>query len=81
MTTPKRGGKGPSKGGKGGSAPPMPSKLIGLSPSSPSGQFLCFGFNMKSGCPHAEAGGRCRKGMHLCMVPGCGKSHPAYRHE
>ena len=53
---------------------PLPKGLAGKSAKSPSGEPLCFDYNL-GGCTHAEPGQRCRKGYHLCAEPGCGKPH------
>lgn len=76
-------GKGKAKGKDrgGGKEAPLPRELIGMSPTSTDNRSLCYGYNMKAGCSDkVEPGGRCRRGYHLCMVPGCSKQHPAYKH-
>jgi hypothetical protein len=83
-------GKGPSKGkGRGKQArgdsndqfrPKMPPGLIGKAYRGPSGENLCFAFNLPGGCSAAGAGGRCPKGAHLCAEPGCGQAHSMQDH-
>lgn len=58
----------------------MPPGLIGMSPTNEEGEPHCFDFNLK-GCPRADPGGRCPKGWHRCMVPGCGKPHSQKEHK
>ena len=75
------GGKDWGKG-SGGKGVPLPKELLGCTPVA-DGKYLCFGYNLREGCPHkdVEPGNRCRKGFHLCMVKGCGREHPAHRHQ
>ena len=47
----------------------MPSMLTGLSPNTPSGEPICFGFNLGD-CKQSVSGGRCSKGLHICMKCG-----------
>ena len=76
-TTKGNGGKGQGRS----DPPPLPAELRGKSASMPDGKFLCFAYNMRSGCQaDVEKGGRCRRGWHLCMEPGCGKTHPVHKH-
>ena len=44
-----------------------PQELKGLPQRDPSGQAVCWAFNLKSGCKNEVTNGRCRKGVHCCM--------------
>ena len=69
--------------GKKGGGVPVPVELRGLSSQTKDGRNLCFGYNAKAGCQHGggvKKGGRCKRGYHLCMVPGCEGEHPAFEH-
>ncbi len=58
---------------------PMPKPLIGKARETNDGVPICFNFNM-NGCKDAEPGGRCPRGLHVCVEPGCFQAHPLYRH-
>ena len=75
-------GKGKAKGhGKNkGNMIRMPPQLIGLSPTTPQGDPICYGYNLK-GCNKAKHGERCAKGWHTCMRWGCNKAHPQTEHQ
>ena len=65
--------KGSSSKGKGKSKGKMkmiriPSSLIGMSPTTSSGEPMCYDFNL-GGCPKAKKGEKCSKVWHLCMRP------------
>ena len=81
----KSSGKGKSKKGKGkaGSAPPMPQELRGKYHRNAAGDPICFAFNTKDGCNHpgVKGGGRCPKGLHICMEPKCQKPHSLVDHD
>jgi hypothetical protein len=59
----------------------MPEELIGCE-NSVGGKFVCYGYNMRCGCPSKDVkpGARCAKGFHLCCVSGCGKDHSKVNH-
>ena len=65
--------KGAGKGRQ--SKAPMPAALMGGVPNLPSGEPLCFGYNLGS-CPHPITDGRCTKGLHRCCKAGCFGNHP-----
>ena len=70
--------KGKGKGGGGNkSGTPMPAALIGMNPVI-NGERACFDYNLSS-CKKA-INGKCPKGVHKCMRPGCGKAHPQFEH-
>jgi hypothetical protein len=64
-------GKGKGKG-KRGKLPPI---LTGCW-THVKGKEACRHFNMGSCNSSAAPGASCDKGVHLCMTPGCGESHP-----
>ena len=66
-----------AKGGSKGKAnkASMPAGLRGGVPNMPSGDALCFGYNLGS-CPHPVTNGRCTKGLRRCCKPGCFGPHP-----
>ena len=67
------GNKGKGKGkGKRGKLPPI---LTGCW-THVRGKEACRHFNMGSCNSSAAPGATCDKGVHLCMTPGCGESHP-----
>ena len=70
-STKKGKGKG-SKRSKGTSF--APKVLTGCSGRDAKGRCICFDYNI-NGCPHAPAGGACRKGRHICAKVGCNKVH------
>ena len=72
-----RGAK-PRKGGKTRGAFKLPKELEHLDASGPEGP-RCFAYNM-DGCKGAKPGGRCNRGLHVCMVQGCGKPHSQREH-
>ena len=80
--TPKGLGKTKKKGLKGKTDktdkkrdPPRPKALVGHEVEK-NGEPLCWAYNLSS-CPHAEDGGKCNKGLHLCARKGCGfQPHP-----
>ena len=45
--------------------------MSGFNPGS--GDPICFNFNRQCGCTGAPAGGRCGRGMHICIK--CGGDH------
>eukprot|EP00973_Karenia_brevis_P013401 1820177-Karenia_brevis.AAC.1 len=67
-------GKAPGKGGaksknnKRGDGTRMPKELIGLS-TTINGERPCYAFNLE-GCSQG-VNGKCPKGVHRCMKPGC----------
>ena len=75
----KGGGKG--KKGKARFAPRnMPAELQGMNSTTRSGQPICWNYNMKCGCTAAQPGKKCPRGVHMCMKPGCGKTHSLQEH-
>jgi len=44
-----------------------PQELKGYSQRDPSGQAICWAFNLKSGCKSEVTNGRCKKGVHCCI--------------
>ena len=76
-------GKGKGKGKRKWKAPKnMPAELQGKQSQMKDGTPLCWNFNLKHGCKSGlGAGAKCDRGMHLCMVPGCQKSHPLHEHQ
>ena len=80
-----KGKKGKQKGGKGkqkGASyrqwePPVPMALRegGGVANDPSGQAICFGYNMGV-CKDAPDGAECPKGRHVCCKKGCFQLHP-----
>ena len=71
-------GKGKGKGKR--NVPRMPSELTGMHHRTSRNEPICFDFNMRKGCPHAPAGGKCKNGMHVCCKPGCYANHPVFEH-
>ena len=60
----------------------MPAPLAGKQSETKSGKPLCWNFNLEHGCKSGvAAGGKCDKGLHLCMEPGCQKPHPLHKHK
>ena len=56
----------------------VPTELLKLGAvgSTPKGNRLCFGYNLKT-CQAPVTGQKCERGLHLCCVRGCMKQHPA----
>ena len=56
----------------------IPTELLklGAVASTPKGNRLCFGYNLKS-CQLPVSGQKCDRGLHLCCIRGCMKQHPA----
>ena len=80
-TNPNKGkGKGRGKNKK-GRGPNIPRGLIGKSLQTPSGERLCWAWNLEKGCNEAAAGGKCSRGLHLCSEPGCHKPHSMQSHK
>ena len=84
-----RKGGGKQKGGGGGGKgkgdivsgrTTLPQSLIGKTSRTASGDPICFDYNLEHGCSNAKPGERCPKGFHVCMEPGCGKSHTLKMH-
>ena len=74
------GGVQSGKAGKGNksSSYPMPLELVGLSRETPDTKDpICYNFNL-GGCPHAQPGGRCTRGKHVCMK--CFENHSQRTH-
>ena len=71
-------GKGTSKGSKSSKGPRMPKLLQGLDALTRNGDPKCFGFNLPDGCKHAGPGGKCNKGLHVCMI--CGQADHGASH-
>ena len=62
----KGGKKGRGKGGKGTRSDiKMPAELLGQSPTTSSGEPICYSYNL-GGCKSAKAGEKCSKGWHVC---------------
>ena len=80
---PKGKGKGKGKLKRKWKAPKnMPAPLAGKQSETKSGKPLCWNFNLEHGCKSGvAAGGKCDKGLHLCMEPGCQKPHPLHKHK
>ena len=57
----------------------LPQELLGMEAVGADGLSRCFAFNM-DGCKQAKPGGRCSRGTHQCMRPGCGKAHSQRDH-
>ena len=57
----------------------LPPPLIGMSPTTASGEPNCYDYNLKK-CDKAAPGQRCSKGWHLCMRHGCGQAHSQLDH-
>ena len=72
-------GKGKGKRSK-GRGPNVPKPLIGKSLELPSGQRICWPYNLESGCSDAQSGQKCSRGLHVCAEPGCGKPHSMQQH-
>ena len=74
-------GGGKVKKGKARVAPRnMPAELQGMNSTTRSGQPICWNYNMKCGCTAAQPGKKCPRGVHMCMKPGCGKTHSLQEH-
>ena len=76
----KGGGKGRGKGKRElvphqlvalGCVSRTPADCIVCEPS----EHICFAFNLPGGCPNAQVGGRCGRGLHVCGK--CFLKHPA----
>ena len=76
----KGGGKGQRKGGN----PTIPRMLLtlGCTARTPrvctvaqADEPICFSYNLPGGCPNAQPGGRCGRGLHVCAK--CYQSHSA----
>ena len=65
--------------GKGKGRASNSNALDGKCKQTSSGEPICFNFNLR-GCPNAAAGAKCPRGWHLCVEPGCQKSHPLLEH-
>lgn len=57
----------------------LPPQLIGMSPTTASGEPICYNFNL-NGCTAAKPGEKCDRGWHLCMRPNCQKAHSQRDH-
>ena len=44
-----------------------PQELRGFQQRDPSGNAICWAFNLKTGCKNEATNGRCKKGVHCCM--------------
>eukprot|EP00435_Cladocopium_sp_Y103_P067068 s523_g29.t1 len=73
-------GKGKGKGKRRGRGPNVPKDLIGKALQTPSGERICWPYNMSSGCKDAQPGQKCSRGLHVCAEPGCGKPHGLPQH-
>ena len=73
-------GKGKGKKRKWKAPKNMPQDLKSKQSETKGGKPLCWNFNLKHGCSGAKAGGKCQRGLHLCMEPGCQKPHPLHEH-
>ena len=72
----------PAKGhqGKGKAPGYMPPGLEGCNAVRFSdGRRVCFNYNL-GGCTEATPGQQCRRGWHICPVPGCDKDHSRHEH-
>jgi hypothetical protein len=45
----------------------MPAELQGYSAQTPEGKYICWNFNLAKGCKFAKPGGRCKRGVHVCI--------------
>ena len=68
-------GKGKTKGGN-SDQDKLPQALAGCW-KNVKGKKACKYFNMNICRSDARPGDECSNGVHLCMAPGCGQSHPA----
>ena len=68
-------GKGKSKGR---GHQPLPRQLVelGCTADTPSGDAICFSFNLPGGCTSAAPGGKCGCGLHVCAK--CYEPHSAH---
>lgn len=73
-------GKGKSSNRK-GRGPNVPKGLTGKLLQTPSGERLCWAWNLERGCSEAAAGEKCSRGIHLCAEPGCLKPHSMQNHK
>eukprot|EP00435_Cladocopium_sp_Y103_P015368 s203_g3.t1 len=80
VKTSKGKGKGKGKTKKKGRGPNVPRELIGKALQSPSGDRICWPFNLPSGCKDAPPGGKCSRGLHICAEPNCAKPHGLQQH-
>ena len=72
--------KGGGKGVKGKVRPViMPAGLHGGVRDNGEGP-LCFAHNLLQGCPNAQPGQRCPRGLHKCAKPGCREVHSFQQH-
>lgn len=55
---------------------PMPQGLQGMHSRTPKGEPICFSYNLGT----CKLGDKCTR-KHVCMVPGCYKSHPQIEHQ
>ena len=44
-----------------------PQELRGYQQKDPSGNAICWAFNLKSGCKNEVSNGKCKKGVHCCI--------------
>ena len=44
-----------------------PQELKGFSQRDSNGSAICWAYNLKAGCKNEVSGGRCKKGVHVCM--------------
>ena len=73
--------KGKAKGASAKARVRMPLELKDMASALEDGTALCFGFNMKTGCPSKKpAVDTCDKGYHGCCKPKCGKPHSMQQH-
>lgn len=54
----------------------MPEELKGMHFRTPSGEPICFGYNLSTGCHRPND---C-KNKHCCCKPGCYSDHPVFQH-
>ena len=54
--------------------------LDGKTRNTANGEPICFNYNLPSGCPNAQPGAKCQRGVHVCMEPGCQKPHSMTEH-
>ena len=66
-----KGNKGKGKGKFHGGGPNA--DMNGFNNRTNGGQTICFNFNRACGCADAPAGGRCSKGVHVCIKCGSNK--------
>jgi hypothetical protein len=70
-----KGDKGKGRGKSSGKASRMPNALKGMAEKTPSGDTICFAFNLST----CKNGSSCRH-QHVCCKPGCFQPHSLQNH-